>query len=81
MEIKVNVLDSDLRQTNITMSEYQQSIDTYSNLCDGIMRDKESNDSVFDDLRRRVANIEHEQLVFSPVRSKKVRKYSDRLTI
>ena len=61
MEIKVNALDSDLRRTNITMSKYQQSIDTYSDLCDGIIKDKESNDSVVDDLRRRVANIEREQ--------------------
>ena len=34
MEIKVNAIDSDLRQTNITMNEYQHSIGTYSDLCE-----------------------------------------------
>ena len=48
------------------MSEYQTSIDTYSDLCDQITRDKETNDSVIDDLSRRVAQIESDQ---SPLRS------------
>ena len=34
MEIKVNAIDSDLRQTNITINEYQHSKDTYSDLCE-----------------------------------------------
>ena len=61
IEVKMNALESDLHQTNITMSEYQRSIDTYSDLCDQITRDKETNDSVIDDLSRRVAQIESDQ--------------------
>ena len=42
IEVKMNALESDLQQTNIIMSEYQTSIDTYSDLCDQITRDKET---------------------------------------
>ena len=61
MEIKVNAMDSDLRQTNITMSEYQHSIDTYSDLCEEMRKDKESNDTEIEDLKRRVSNVERDQ--------------------
>ena len=60
MEIKVNAMDSDLRQTNITMSEYQHSIDTYSDLCEEMRKDKESNDTEIEDLKRRVSNVERD---------------------
>ena len=36
MNVKMDALESDVQHANITMSEYQASIDVYSDLCDKI---------------------------------------------
>ena len=73
MNVKMDALESDLQQANITMSEYQASIDVYSDLCDKIGRDKEASDSIVDDLSKKVAQIEREH---SSLRSNQIKSDS-----
>ena len=46
MEAKLHILDTDLMQTNCTMNEYQNCIDTYSELRNQSGRQKVSSDLV-----------------------------------
>ena len=46
MEAKLHFLDTDLMQTNYTMNEYQNCIDTYSDLCNQSGHQKVSSDLV-----------------------------------
>ena len=73
MNVKMDALESDLQQANITMSEYQASIDVYSDLCDKIGRDKEASNSIVDDLSKKVAQIEREH---SSLRSNQIKSDS-----
>ena len=61
LDAKLHILDTNLMQTNCTMNEYQNCIDTYSDLCDEIRREKVSSDSVIDDLVKRVERLEYEK--------------------
>ena len=61
IEAKMVVLDSDLTKTNQAMSEYQHSIDTYSDMYDEIRREQESNDSIIDNITKRLEKLENDQ--------------------
>ena len=60
VETKVQLMNSDIEQLNRQLNEYQTSIDTFSDLCDGITKDKESTDYTIGDLIERAGSLEIE---------------------
>ncbi|MCG8047155.1 MAG: hypothetical protein N0E48_16250, partial [Candidatus Thiodiazotropha endolucinida] len=61
MEAKIKVLDSDIYETNITVNTYQESIDMYSDTFDKIMKDRDVNESIVNDLQTRMSKLELQQ--------------------
>lgn len=60
-ESSLNVMGSDISQTNKKIVSYNESIKKYSDMCDGIISDQNYTDSAINSLFKRVEHLEKEQ--------------------
>ena len=74
VESSVQNMDKQIKKTSETMNDYQISINTYSELCDDMLQDQASKDSLVDELLTRVNKLEFEQ---EALKSKQVKAESN----
>ena len=60
MENSVKLFDSRLKDTNVKLSQYESSMQSYSDMCEGISSERLESDSAMNDLYVRVENLELE---------------------